>query len=475
MAASNKAPRPARLALACAALAFAAPLLAQPAPIGEVEYVRGAGALERPGEAPRVMGNGSAIAQGELLTTSSAGFAVVKLNDGTRMTMRPNSSMRIDEFVLAQPDRQDSLVMNLLRGGLRVVTGAITRRPGAGRLQTPTATVGIRGTDFDARICAEDCRGESRRPPPPVAQASVTTVLPAAARVAQLSGELTITGENGVRRAVAAGGPAFKGDTIETPAGANAVLVFRDDTRITVAPGTRIRIDDFTWDARAPADGGFAVNLLKGGIRALTGALARARPQAVRFTTSTATVGIRGTGVDMLCEGACAGEPGGGANDGFFIFTWRGEVGVTSARAPDRIVIVPVGAAARLAGGDLQPVLIQSIPDTMRDLPRPDGVPIDLNRLFGATRQDTPEDGLYVFVRDGHLAVESGGQTRDIARGEALFASLAGDRVIRLENVPAFIQGDSTPRPDRVDARGAQLLDLLSLGLRQRANLVCRP
>ncbi|MFN0163294.1 MAG: FecR domain-containing protein [Burkholderiales bacterium] len=472
MSASKPIARVARYAGLIACLAGTA--WAQPAPIGEVEYARGAGALERPGEPARVMGSGSPVTQGEVLTTSSSGIAIVRLNDGTRMTLRPNTTMRIDEFVLDQPNRSDSMVMNLLRGGLRVVTGAITRRPGAGRLQTPTATVGIRGTDFDARLCAEDCRTENRRTTPPVAQQSVRTVLPASARVAQLSGELVAVSETGERRIVAAGGPAFKGDTLETRAGSNAVLVFRDDTRVTLNAGTRLRIEEFAFDAKSPAEGSVSINLLKGGIRALTGLIARARPQSVRFATPTATVGIRGTGFDMLCEGSCAGEAP-GATDGFFIFTWRGEVGVTSATAPTEVLIVPVGAAARLASGEARPILIQSIPDTMRDLPRPDSIPIDLNRLFGVARQDAPEDGLYVFVRDGHLAVESGGQSRDIARGETLFASLAGNQMIRLESVPVFIQSDTTPRPGRVDARGAQLLDLLSLGLRTRANLVCRP
>ena len=148
------------------ALALAGPAATQPVLIGDVEYVRGAGATQRGGEAPRVLGAGSAVEQGEVLTIGANSYAVVKLNDGTRMTLRPNTTMRIDEFVLDQPGRSDSLVMNLLRGGLRVVTGAISKRGTAARLSTPTATVGIRGTDFDARLCADDCRAENRRPVP---------------------------------------------------------------------------------------------------------------------------------------------------------------------------------------------------------------------------------------------------------------------------------------------------------------------
>jgi len=46
----------------------------------------------------------------------------------------------------------------LLRGGLRTVTGAIGRNdPENVEVRTPVATLGIRGTDFEVRMCAGDC------------------------------------------------------------------------------------------------------------------------------------------------------------------------------------------------------------------------------------------------------------------------------------------------------------------------------
>lgn len=142
-----------------------------------------------------------------MLTTGANGFAVVKRNDGTRMTLRPNTSMKIDEFILEQPGRNDNLVMHLLKGGLRLVTGSIGKRVSTGRLATSTATVGIRGTDFDARICADDCKAEARRPVSPVAQASANALITASARVVQMQGGLTATGATGERRLVTPGGP----------------------------------------------------------------------------------------------------------------------------------------------------------------------------------------------------------------------------------------------------------------------------
>lgn len=472
---------PVRLAgslLVVAALVVPVSVVAQQPPaIGSVDYVRGAGAAQKPGESPRVLGAGSTIQQGEVLSTGASSFAIVKLNDGTRMTLRPNTSMKVDDFILDQPGKSDNLGMSLLKGGLRIVTGLISKRVGTSTLTTSTATVGIRGTDFDARLCAADCRAENRAPPTPVAQASTQTVLPASARVVQLQGGLVAVGENGERRQVLPGGPAYKGDVLETAPGAQAVLVFRDDTRVTVQGGTRMRIQDFKFDSKVPGEGSVTLNLIKGGIRALTGLIGKANPGAIKYSTATATVGIRGTGVDLNCEGACAGESPGGPTGGFFIFTWQGEATVSSGAAPTEVLIIPVGSAARLADGSLRPIMLTEIPAFMNNNPtiRPDRVNVDLNQLFGQTRQGDSEDGLYLGLRDGHLAVTAGGRTLDIGRGEVLFAGLDGSSLTRLEQLPLFLRNDPTPRPDQLDNRTTQLLDMLSLGLRMRANLTCSP
>ena len=52
------------------------------------------------------------------------------------------------------------------------------------------------------------------------------------------------------------------------------------------------------------------LRLLRGGLRAFTGLIGKTQPRNVRFTTSVATIGIRGTGMDLSCQGSCAEEPG---------------------------------------------------------------------------------------------------------------------------------------------------------------------
>jgi hypothetical protein len=452
--------------------------MAQAAPIGSVESMRGAGAKQKPGEAPRVLGAGSMIEDGEVLSTGANSYAVIKLDDGTRMTLRPNSSFKVDEFFYNQAGQSDNLVMNLIRGGLRIVTGAITKKPSNSRLVTTTATVGIRGTDFDARICGDDCRDEARRPASPLAQANATTVVPASARVVQLQGALTAQSESGERRVVGNGGPAYRGDTLETAPGGQAVLVFRDDTRMVVQGGTRIRIEDFAYDRRQPGEGSFAMGLLRGGFRVVTGLIGKARPANVRFSTATATVGIRGTDFHMACAGAPAGETGAAAAaDGCFLTTYEGSVAMASKAAPNEEVLVPAGSSAQVAGATGErAVRVDAVPPLLRDgpLPAPSSVPANVDQLFGTAPREAPEPGdLYVHLRDGHLAVEAGGRSLDIGRGESLLVDASGRTLTRLDALPSFLANDTTPRPDRVEGRGQ--LDLSSLGMRARANLVCKP
>ena len=101
----------------CFSVAHAFAQGAKPAPIGDVELVRGAGLAQRGSAAPRVLGAGPSSDQGEVLPTAANSLAGVKVNAGVGMTLRPNASMKVDDFGLAQAGKSDSLSMKLLKGG----------------------------------------------------------------------------------------------------------------------------------------------------------------------------------------------------------------------------------------------------------------------------------------------------------------------------------------------------------------------
>ena len=426
-----------------------------PMPIGQIEYSRGVSVIQQPGQQPRFSGPGQALYQGDVLTTSDKSLAAIKLNDGTRMTLRPDTQVILQNYAFDQETKKGNFLFEMLKGGLRTLTGILTKIEGnSGEIKTPVASLGIRGTDFDARLCAEDCAKENQQ----IVHAESKNRISASARVVQLKGLLTAIGLDGVKRFIAVGGPAYPGDLLETGRSSSAILAFRDESRISIGEQTRLKIEDFVFDMAQPKEGRFFVNLVKGASRMMTGLIGKANQRNVEFRTTTATIGIRGTGFDVTCYGTCAAEPRLPLGDGMTVYTWQGEVIVVPAAEARRGmreakgVILPAGRGGsfpdEFSSKDL-PANIQGAPASgasaaaagsaassgltagyyqpmgellMTDLPRPDSVAVDFQQTFGLTEHASAETGLYVAVRDGHVALETpSGAHLDLGRGETGF------------------------------------------------------
>jgi FecR-like protein len=150
-------------ALAAAlALALHLPVPALAAgPAGEVTHVSGAVMAQKPDGQSRVLSVKSAVNEGDVLATADNSYARVKFTDGTEAVLRPASQVKIDRFNFeAQKPQSDGMVLSLLKGGFRAVTGLLGKRnPANMRVATPSATIGIRGTTFGALYCNQDCSG----------------------------------------------------------------------------------------------------------------------------------------------------------------------------------------------------------------------------------------------------------------------------------------------------------------------------
>ena len=79
-------------------LYFSAPPRPFAQPVGEVTYAHGLTSVQRPGEDARFVQKGDKLNQGDVISTSNRGFAVVSLKDGTKITLRPNTSFSVDKF-----------------------------------------------------------------------------------------------------------------------------------------------------------------------------------------------------------------------------------------------------------------------------------------------------------------------------------------------------------------------------------------
>jgi hypothetical protein len=409
--------------LMCASLAAGAQ------PVGEVAFSRGVGFAQAAGEMPRTLGKGLPLNEGDRLTTAQGAVAIIKLKDGTRLTLRPNSEIIMKKFQYKEGDTDNSMMMQLLRGGFRAITGLITKdSPDAAKIQTATATMGIRGTDFDARVCAKDCKAESSR----VSEVAKPNEVLASAKMVSVDGDLHALDSTGVKRRLVVGGSVYSGDIVETGTAAKAVLAFRDGSRMTLGSRTQFKVDNFEFNESNPSAGRFLVSLLQGSMRTLTGLIGKANNRNVEFKTATATIGIRGTGLDLDCA----------AVQSCSFFTWLGTIEVTP-NGQTALQVLQAGQGLFVSRDAIRPLTTS----TLDRLPRPDTVPVNMQQLFSSGGVSPDEEGLFVSVRDGHVEVTTANETLHLGKGETGFAGADG-RTGRPADTPLFIQFDRVTMPN---------------------------
>ena len=109
----------------------------------------------------RSLTQGDSVYVEDQVTTGDKSFATLQFIDGAIVTVRPNSKIIIEQYVFNGGD-EDAATLNLLEGGLRIITGAMTKsHPESYKVKTPVALMGVRGTEFavmlcDGQICDEE-------------------------------------------------------------------------------------------------------------------------------------------------------------------------------------------------------------------------------------------------------------------------------------------------------------------------------
>lgn len=137
-------------------------------------------------------------------------------------------------------------------------------------------------------------------------------VLPAAAWAATAAGEVVkvvgrvsaATADGDLRR-LDQGQPINTGDTIITATSSFARLKLSDGGYVVLRPNTRFQIADYHY-AEKPEESRSVFSLLKGGFRAVTGLIGQRNHSAVSYRTAVATIGIRGTDLEVIdCSDGC--------------------------------------------------------------------------------------------------------------------------------------------------------------------------
>jgi hypothetical protein len=129
---------------------------------GTVMHVSGSLSAQPPGGSARILSQRSEVNPGDILTTERDSYAQINFTDGSSITLRPNSTVKVEGYSFAQDKPQeDNMFLRLVKGGLRTVTGLVGRRGNhdAYKIGTNQATIGIRGSSGDTLECSQGCPG----------------------------------------------------------------------------------------------------------------------------------------------------------------------------------------------------------------------------------------------------------------------------------------------------------------------------
>ncbi len=109
------------------------------------------GTLEK---GPVIIVQGDGVFRDEGVHTNIDSSAKLVLRDNTNISLGPNSSVKLDRFVYAGPAQTGTIAVNIAKGAFRFATGNAEKQ--AYMINTPTATLGVRGTVFHGNVTATE-------------------------------------------------------------------------------------------------------------------------------------------------------------------------------------------------------------------------------------------------------------------------------------------------------------------------------
>jgi hypothetical protein len=164
-------------------------------------------------------------------------------------------------------------------------------------------------------------------------------------------GNITVTGSDGRGRPLTKGAEVKSGDKIVCSADGRAQIRFSDGAYVSLQPNTEFDIKEYRYSGKTDGTESALFGLFKGAMRTVTGLVGRTNKSRYQISTTTATIGIRGTG-GLIAIGA----------DGSTLVT--GTSGIWTLSNKGGTIDIPAGTAG-IAGANV------NVP------PKPaDGIPV---------------------------------------------------------------------------------------------------
>jgi hypothetical protein len=123
---------------------------------GIVKSVRGEVVAERAGKT-QPLAVGDRVYPRDKLVTGKDSQVGVTLRDDTLISAGANSQLLVAEFAFDPATQNGNVLLSVVRGVTAMVSGLVAKsNPAAMRVTTPTATLGIRGTEFIVEVDARE-------------------------------------------------------------------------------------------------------------------------------------------------------------------------------------------------------------------------------------------------------------------------------------------------------------------------------
>lgn len=135
------------LSLASAAWSLP-PAAADESAVGTVKLARGEVSIERQ-QVALPASVGMPVLQSDVIVTGPDGSAGITFQDNSLLSLGPRSRLAIDSFHFDRTTHDGAFEATLSKGRMAVVSGKIAKHQlDAMKVRTPTALLGVRGTEF---------------------------------------------------------------------------------------------------------------------------------------------------------------------------------------------------------------------------------------------------------------------------------------------------------------------------------------
>jgi hypothetical protein len=166
-------------------------------------------------------------------------------------------------------------------------------------------------------------------------------------------GQVERVGADGVAKPLAKGDAVFEGDVIRSAAGSHAQLVMSDEALVAVRAESSVKLTKYSYHGAEDGTERAIIDLLKGGLRSVTGAIGRTNKDSYQLRNDMHVIGIRGTDHETYVNDA-----------GIFS---RVSVGGTYIQGPEgRVDVAPGQIAFASRRQDFAPLHLAHTPQFMQ-------------------------------------------------------------------------------------------------------------